>query len=370
MRILLSGGGTGGHIQPALAVADAFRCRFPDAKIGFCGKKGGMEEALVAKEGYPFFPIEIQGLRRSLSLSNIKTVYLTLRAFSCVNRLLSEFQPDLVIGTGGYVCYPLLRCAAKKKIPCAIHESNAIPGLATKLLGKSVDAVFTNFEQTAQHLPRAKKIYCVGNPLRSTFFGISTRQARAKLAISDSYPYFLLSYGGSLGAEHLNDAVLSYMEQYGKDRRDLYHIHVCGKRDYARIQERFEAAGLCAYPHLQLREYLYDLPLYLCAATLVLCRAGAMSLSEVAQAQKPSILVPSPYVTHNHQYHNAMVFANAGASLCMEEQSCTAQALARAVHKILCCESTYRSMAQAAASLAKSNAANDICDILLRMIKI
>ncbi len=369
MKLLVSGGGTGGHIQPALALADTFSSLFPDAEVGFCGTPHGMEASLVAKEGVPFYPIDIRGLRRSLSLSNLKTVYLTLRSFSQAKKILSMVRPDLVIGTGGYVCYPLLRCAAKAGIPCALHESNAIPGLTTKLLSGRVDAVFTNFPTTKDALPRAKALYCVGNPLRSGFSGFDPITARKRLGISARYPHVLLSYGGSLGAEHLNDAILAYMVEYGVKHRDLYHIHVCGKRDYQRIRTAFTQAGLDRYAHLQLKEYLYDMPLYLSAASLVICRAGAMTLSEVAISQKPSILIPSPYVTHNHQFHNAKFFENAGASICIEERLCTAESLKNAVTEILSDKERYRKMAQAAKRLAKEDAANEILDILLRSKK-
>ncbi len=365
MRILLSGGGTGGHINPAIAIADAFRNRDPKTEIAFCGTPNGMEATLVEKAGYPFYAIPMQGLQRKLTLQNIKSCYLTLQGYRRAKKLLHRFQPDLVIGTGGYVCYPLLRTAAKNHIFSAIHESNAVPGLTTRMLAPHMDCVLTNFDRCADQLPKDVPIFCVGNPLRQSFTISSPAKARAAAGIPHSYRHVLLSFGGSLGAEHLNDAILNFMAQYGKDRKELYHIHACGKRDYERIAARFQSLGLEAYSHLKLVDYLYDMPTQMCAADIVLSRSGALSLSEIAALHKPSILVPSPYVTDQHQLKNATVFQQKGAALLIEEKDLSADTIAHAVDQIISSKERYQKMACASACLAGKNVADHICTLLL-----
>ncbi len=366
MKILLSGGGTGGHINPAIAIADAFRAKDSKIEIAFCGTPSGMEASLVEKAGYPFYGIPMQGLQRKFTLQNFKACYLTLRGYQKAKELIKQFQPDIVIGTGGYVCYPLLRSAAKNHIFCAIHESNAVPGLTTRMLAPHMDCILTNFPQCLTKLNTNKTAVCVGNPLRQNFHTETKSKARSLAKIPENYPLVLLSFGGSLGAEHLNDAILSWMDQYGKYRKDIYHIHACGKRDYDRIAAQFVVLGLNAYSHLKLVDYLYDMPTQMCASDIILSRSGALSLSEIAALHKPSILVPSPYVTDQHQLRNAEIFVQKGAALLIEEQNLTADAINHAIKQIISSKESYQKMACSAASLSKTKVAQKICDLLIQ----
>ncbi len=369
MNLLVSGGGTAGHIQPALAIADAFIKRDPKGKVAFCGTPNGMEADLASKSALPFYPIEIQGLRRNLSFHNLKTLALTVRSFSRAKKILDTFSPDIVIGTGGYVCYPILRCASKRNIVCAIHESNAIPGLVTKLLASHVDVVFANFTETEAYLQRAKKFERVGNPIRNSFLTFNQESARQQLQIPSYCRHVLLSFGGSLGAKYFNDAVLSFLKEYTASHPYLFHIHICGKRDYQRCLQVAQEWEIEKYPHIRLLDFVYDMPLYLSAASVVLCRAGAMTLSELSATQTPSILVPSPYVTNNHQFHNAKIFENAGASICLEEKDCNAKSIETALTSILFCKKKYMDMQKSAKSFASHNCANEILDFLLKIRK-
>ncbi len=360
MHILFACGGSGGHIHPALAIAQAFQDEFPDVTISFCGTPNGMERTLVTQAGFPFYAIPLQGLRRSLSLHNLKTAWLLLLSSHRAKKLLRQLKPDLVIGTGGYVCYPILRAATRASLPCALHESNAIPGLTTKRLSGKIPIVFTNFSTTSRFLPKADEVCCVGNPLRSAFVTQSQSTARAKLGITNSRTRVLLSFGGSLGAEHLNDAVLDFMQMQCSQKADVIHFHVCGSRDYDRCKQRYQSYGLEKSNRFHLLEFVYDMPTYLCACDAVICRAGAMTLSEVAICQKPSILIPSPYVTNNHQFHNAKVFSNAGASFLIEEKDLTASTLYRNITRIFADQKQYQAMQNAAGTLAKKDAAQKI----------
>jgi UDP-N-acetylglucosamine--N-acetylmuramyl-(pentapeptide) pyrophosphoryl-undecaprenol N-acetylglucosamine transferase len=364
LKILFACGGTGGHIHPALAIAQAFCDADPNAQISFCGTPNGLEKELVTKSGYPFHSIPLQGLRRSLSLSNFKTAWLLFRSRHRAKKLLKSLQPDLVIGTGGYICYPLLRAAARAGIPCALHESNAIPGLTCKVLSRKIPIILTNFSTTSQYLPKANQMIRVGNPLRSGFLSLSHEAARAKLHLSNQKTRMILSFGGSLGAEPLNDTILAWYRDVCAKRSDLFCVHVCGSRDYARSKQLFYDYGLDRCKNLCLMEYLYDMPTYLRACDLAICRAGAMTLSELALCQTPAILIPSPYVTNNHQFHNACALRDSGAALLIEEKDLSVKSLNQAVSSLFQNPKDYQKMKNAMARFATPHAAKTIVQIL------
>lgn len=316
MRILLSGGGTAGHINPALAIAEIIRARYPDAEILFVGTPHGMENRLVTQAGFPIRHIPVRGFSRSLSPKNLGALWLALTSPHKAEALLDELTPDAVIGTGGYVCYPILRAAAKRGIPTAIHESNALPGLTVKMLAKAVDSVLLNFSESARHLPRGcRRVVRTGNPLRAGFRAYSYGAARARLGISQK-ELFLLSFGGSLGADAINEAVFDLYRRLHLRLPRLSLVHICGMRHYAEWEERFTPYA----PRARLLSYLDEMPLYMAAADVVICRAGAMTVSELANTRKCAILLPSPYVAGNHQYENAATLANAGAAFLVEER--------------------------------------------------
>ena len=356
MRVLMTGGGTGGHINPALAIAKTILQEEPDSEIAFVGTARGMENRLVPKEGFPLHHIEMQGLRRSLSLSNLRTLWLTVTSVKKAKALIRSFKPDVCIGTGGYVCWPLIKAAADMGIPTALHESNALAGVAVKLLASKVDILFTNFAQTAEQIRSCQKIVHVGNPLKTGFATVSREEARTKLGFEGTYRYSLLSCGGSLGAERINAEALRLMRDYSSKHPEVHHLHQAGVGNYAEVRAEFERLGLDRCPNLQLVDYIYDMPDRLAAADLVITRAGAMTISELALLQKPAILIPSPNVTDNHQYKNAKVLADAEAAILFEEKSLAEGALTEAVSSLLPDREKRRSMAENFGTFAKKNA--------------
>ena len=259
MRLLLTGGGTAGHINPALAIAETVRRNDPSAEIAFVGIQNGKETDLVPREGYRLYFVESMGFRRSLSPANVKAAWLALTSpySKQTNQILDEFQPDLVIGTGGYACWPIMAAAARRKIPTAVHESNALPGLAVRRLQGKVDRIWINFAKTKELLKQKKKTVCVGNPLRNGFGGISRTEARARLGLADGQ-LFLLSFGGSLGAEGVNRAIIDVMKHFCSTQEGIVHMHAAGKRDYALSRELFEKAGLDQSANCKLLDYIYD----------------------------------------------------------------------------------------------------------------
>ena len=342
MRVLMTGGGTGGHVNPAIAIANTIREKEPDSVIAFVGTGRGIENKLVPKFGYDVYHVEIQGLKRSLSLSNFKTLYLTVSSVFKAKKLVKEFKPDVVIGTGGYVCWPVVKAASQLGIPTVLHESNAIPGVAVKMLEKCVDIVYTNFEATIEKLKYKNKAVRVGNPLINGFSSSDVDPQKIK-EIKQGHRKFVLSYGGSMGAMRVNAEMLSVMDATGAIESET-------------TQKKFKEMGLDKFSNIQLVEYIYDMPQKMAAADLVICRAGAMTLSELAMLKKPCILIPSPNVTDNHQYKNAAELEKKGAAVVFEEKELSKGVLSDAVDKLLSDDKKLLEMQKNISSFAVSNA--------------
>lgn len=321
MRVLITGGGTGGHVNPALAIANTIRQNDPDSVIEYVGTEHGIESKLVPKAGYPIHYVEVQGLSRKNPAANLKAVRLAVTSPIKARKLIKDFKPDVVIGTGGYVCWPVVKAASEMGIPTALHESNAIAGVAVKMLQNSVDRIYLNFEKTAETLScRPDKIMKVGNPVMKGFATITREEAREKLGIPDRYRYILLSYAGSMGAEKVNDAVLAVMREFTSKHPEVYHIHATGAIEKELCTSQFREMGLDKFENIELCEYIYDMPLKMAAADLTINRAGAMTVSELAITGKASVFIPSPNVAENHQYKNAKVLADADAAGLFEEK--------------------------------------------------
>ena len=336
MRILMTGGGTAGHINPALTIAALLKKEYPDAEFLFVGAKGRMETQLVPAAGYPIRTVSVRGFQRRLSLKNIGRNILAavdvFTASAASARIIKEFKPDLAVGTGGYVCGPVLRECLKRGIPTAVHESNAFPGVTVKMLGKEGALILLCSEDARRHLPEGVQSVVTGNPIRSDFVTLDKATARAELGV-DSRP-LVLSFGGSLGAARLNEAMAEVLRR-SRTEGKLQHIHGAGKNGYAAMKAQLEEMNVpLAGDGIAVREYIDDMPRCMAAADVVICRCGAMTLSELPAAGKPSILIPSPYVAENHQYHNAMVLVNRGAAVCIEEKDLTADRLWEAIESI------------------------------------
>lgn len=368
MRVLMTGGGTGGHVNPALAIAEIIKANQPDSEIAFVGTKRGIENSLVPKAGYKLYHINIQGLRRSLSPSNIKTAYLVLTSPSHAKKIIKEFRPDIVIGTGGYVCWPLLRAAASMGIPTAVHESNAIAGVAVKQLKNKVDVIMTNFESTANSLNARAKVIRVGNPISSDFGRIDKAEARRILGIPEGIKTVILSCGGSLGAHKVNEAVLALMRDLVGERSDVMHFHASGKNDAEYARQTLSKYGLEGKENIVMSEYIYNMPTVMAAADIVICRAGAMTLSELAATGKAAIIIPSPNVTDNHQYKNAKALADAGAAVLLEEHELVGDKLTDEVERLIRDRSARAGMEKNIAEFALKNVGRIIYEEICRLV--
>ena len=337
MRVLMTGGGTAGHINPALAIAGKIKKENPDAQILFVGAKGRMETRLVPGAGFPIETVDVRGFQRRLSVRNVgRNVSAAFHAVTSgaeASRIIKRFRPDIAIGTGGYVSGPVLRRAAKMGVPVLVHESNAFPGVTVKMLAKCADAVLIADEAARRYLPEDCRVVVTGNPLGPGFVDPDREKARRELSL-DSRP-LILSYGGSLGADRINSVMAEVLERSHREG-ELQHIHGAGRGGYEKMCRGLKERGVPLDGEgIRVREYIDDMSRCMAAADLVICRCGAMTLSELPAAGKPSILIPSPNVAENHQYHNAMALVKTGAALCIEEKELTGDALWEAIHSLM-----------------------------------
>ena len=369
--MILAGGGTAGHINPALAIASYVKKKLPDTEILYIGAKGGMEENLVPKAGFEFRSIKISGFKRKISPSAIKHNIVTLKrvvtAQSEAKKIIKAFSPDIVIGTGGYVSGPVLRVAAKMKIKTAIHEQNAFPGVTNKLLCKDVDKVMLAVADAQKHIKGRDDFILTGNPVREEIITADKTAARKKLGVDDRP--LILSFGGSLGARKLNEAVAELISRSAKDGK-YQHIHATGKSGHSDFVSLLK--GKCDYEknsNLDIREYIYDMPDCLAAADLVISRAGAISLSEIQVQGKASVLIPSPYVAENHQYHNAMALVNKNAASVIEEKDLSGDTLISTVDKMLANKETMEMYSNNARKTAIIDANERIYKVIMSLLE-
>ena len=364
MRIILTGGGTAGHVNPAIAIAEIIKSNRSDAEIIFVGTPDGMERRLVDSVGYAYYPIRSAGFTRSLSLKNIKSLWLAFRSPQKAKKLLMELKPDLVIGTGGYVCWPILSAAAALGIPCAVHESNAIPGLTVRRLSRRVDTVMLNFSEAEASLKGARRVVRVGNPLRSGFKKETRESARKALGIPQD-ARLVVSFGGSLGAAAINRAILELFREYTSTDKRAYHIHGCGKRYFEEFKASLDAELGPLPERIQCREYLSDMPRLMAAADLLICRAGAMTISEIARSGRAAILIPSPNVAGDHQTKNALAMEKAGAAILLTENRLTE--LSTCVKRVLSDNQVRVKMEQAASAFHTIDAERAVYREILRL---
>lgn len=330
MRVLMTGGGTAGHVNPAIAIANTIKKYQPNAEIAFVCSHNPSDKArdLVPRAGYEkLYTVKICGMKQIYNPANIKTLYYMMTSPAAARKIISEFRPDLIVGTGGFACYPVVREGVRLGIPTALHESNAIAGKAVRRLSRSVDLVMTNFDSTVAQLPGANVIR-VGNPV------IESAEV-SHAATSSEFSRHVLSFGGSLGAENLNLAVADMLCAISDRYPDVEFIHASGKRDFEHMKAVFDEKGLSNKKNVVLCDYIYDMGRRMAEADVVISRAGAMTVSELALGGKAAILVPSPYVADNHQYKNARAIYDIGAGLLVQESELSSGRLTGEVERLL-----------------------------------
>ncbi|MBQ8028681.1 MAG: undecaprenyldiphospho-muramoylpentapeptide beta-N-acetylglucosaminyltransferase [Clostridia bacterium] len=372
MKIMFAAGGTGGHINPALAVAGEIREKYPDAEILFVGTKDKMEARLVPAAGFNFKTIDISGFYRQLTFENIKrnigTVFKLLRSSSQAKRLIKEFAPDVVVGFGGYVSGPVVRMAAKMGIPTAIHEQNAFPGITNKTLAKKVDRVMLTTGAAEKYLQSKNPVTVTGLPVRGEMLRADKEISRAALKIKDDQ-LMILSMGGSLGAEAINKAMVEIISE-NHENKNLYFLHAMGQYGLW-VPEKLKEKGVDTETadNVEIREYINDMEVCMSAADLVICRSGASTLSELQALGKASILIPSPNVAENHQYHNAMALVEKGAAMIIEEKDLTKEKMQEVFSSLINNKSAIESLSENAKAMALTEAKSEIAKIIVSLVK-
>lgn len=365
MKIVFTCGGTAGHVNPALALAGLIKERKPDSEILFVGARRGIEKQLIESAGWPFRTVEISSFHRSLTPKELRHNLISLRNLlrspGEARALLKEFPASLVVGTGGYASYPMIRAAASLGIPAAVHESNAIPGLTTRLLEKHADLIMVGFEECRKNYRHPDKVLVTGTPVRGDFFRLTRKQAKQKLGMDDGRP-LIVSFWGSLGAREMNRQMAEFLALEARSGIPFHHVHGAGKVGCIHMAEYLKDADidLDRAPGLEVREYIQDMGVMMRAADLVICRAGASTISELTALGVPAIIVPSPNVTHNHQESNARVLANGGGAEMILEKDSSGRLLYDTARRILEDPDRRKRMSSAMSSLGTIDASEKI----------
>ncbi len=371
MNVVFTCGGTAGHINPALAVANLLRERKPDAKILFVGAEGGMETKLVPREGYELETVKVAPYLRKLTPKAIKhnlTTLFDLRAArKKADRIIREFRPDVIVGTGGYASYPMLRQGAKRGVPTAVHEANAMPGLTTRMVADSASRIMVCFEESKNYYKNPERVEVVGMPVRKEFLYTTRAEARKKLGLGDEP--LLVSAWGSLGAREMNKRMADFLALEVRDGCPWRHVHATGSYGWRWMPDLVKEKGvdLTAHPELELREYIHNMPDLMAAADLILTRAGASSLNELEASGTPCIIIPSPNVTDNHQEKNARVLERSGAARVLLEPGLSAEALYDAAKELMNDAEARRTMQENLRKMAVVDSAERIYNTILEL---
>ncbi|MGM0396375.1 MAG: undecaprenyldiphospho-muramoylpentapeptide beta-N-acetylglucosaminyltransferase [Bacillota bacterium] len=365
MRIIISGGGTGGHIYPALAIAEGLKEKYSDAEILYVGTQNSLEEELATAAGYSFRPIHVKGMPRRLNKKSLISARELLKGLGDSKRILEEYKPDLVIGTGGYVCGPILFKAARKKIPAAIHEQNAFPGITNRILSRFVDKVLITYEDSRKQFTHNNEVVLTGNPVRKDILTIGREEARRELCM-DEKP-LVLSFGGSGGQRSLNDAILGMIEKISEEKR-MNLIHVTGKPHYDGFIRKMKEEGIVPGNNIEVLPYHHKMPFAINAADVIITSGGAIALAEISAAGKPSILIPKAYTAENHQEYNARAFLEKGAAEMILEKDLNSNLLLESIETLVFDKERLSQMSEKSRELGNIEATDTIIEELADLI--
>ena len=373
MNVIFTCGGTGGHINPAIAVANIWKERYPDSKILFIGGQGGMEQKLIPNAGYELIALPAHGMIRGKSLKaickNISIVWETMQSVRKCKKIIKNFKPDVIVGTGGYASFPALMAGTKLKVPTCVHEANAMPGLTTRMIADRVDRVLVCFEQSAKYYKNPQKVEVVGMPVRKEFIFTKKEDARRELGL-DERPVILSTFG-SQGAKVMNETVGKLFRLEQDDGFPYQHIHAVGSYGWEWMPDYVKDQGvdLETAKSISMTEYIYNMPTVMAAADVVISRAGASSCNEIAASGTPCLLIPSPNVTDNHQEKNARALEEKGGAVVMLEKDCSAEAFYETVKSLLQDQERYNAMRRAQLDISVPDSAERLCAIMESLIR-
>lgn len=363
MRVIIAAAGTGGHINPGIAIANEIKKHHKDADITFIGTKRGLENDLVPRAGYKLKIIEAYGIKRKISLQNLKNACKTLKSYSTAKKIIKEIKPDLIIGTGGYICGPVLSGGVKLNIPTLVHESNAFPGVAVKVLSKKVNTVLAGFEDTKKRLPKAKKVVVTGTPTKVEKINLSNEQKenlRKQFNITNNLPIVIV-FGGSQGAESINKCLIEIINN--KMNKQYQIIWAVGKNNYEQVKKDIKVEY-----NASIVPYIYNMDEVMNFADLAVTRSGAMTITEVAKCGKPAIFIPYPFATENHQEYNARVLVNANAAKIILDKDLESNKLNKEINEIIKDEHKLEQMGKNAEKTAIKNVEEKIYEEIKKLI--
>lgn len=368
VRVLLTGGGTGGHIYPGIVIANELRRITPDAEILFVGTRRGLESKVVPRQGYDIEYIDVRYFTRSLTPKNLVTLYKALASIHASRKIIKEFKPDVVVGTGGYVSGPVVAAAVLAKVPTLIHEQNAFPGLTTRLLAARVDKVAVSHSDAVKRIKSGARTVVTGHPVRREFYETQRSEARQAMKLAEQQKLVLV-VGGSGGAENVNRVTLDSAKNLLADP-DVILLHVTGSRYFLWVSEEKEklSLGKEQSERYKLADFIHNIPQVMTACDLIIARSGGM-VHEMTSAGCPAVLIPSPNVTDDHQLHNALSMVNAGAAILIEEKDLTPQKFSTDIAEVLSDPEKLKRMAVAARKLGKPEAGSRLAKLILQMAK-
>lgn len=337
MRVIIAAAGTGGHINPGIAIANKIKQKQPNSEITFIGTKRGLEKDLVPRAGYKLFTIDAYGISRKITLTNFKNIMKTLSSIRKTKKMMKEFKPDIVIGTGGYICGPAVCAAHSLKVPIILHESNAFPGIAVKMFSKKVDAVLVGFEDAIKRIPNAKKIVLTGTPTKVNKLNLSEEKVlsiKQELGFNDNLPLVLV-VGGSQGARSINNALIDIIQK--KSNKTYQIMWAAGPNQYDIIKKELNNKNIDIdnIKNVKIVPYIYNMEEIMNAVDIVVARSGAMTITEISRVGKPAIFIPFPFATENHQEYNARVLEKRGAAKIILDKELNSEILGKEIESIV-----------------------------------
>jgi len=371
MRVIVAAAGTGGHINPGLAIANKIKEKEPNSEIIFIGTTRGLENSLVPREGYELKTIEAYGLSKQISIQNFKKICATLKATGKARKIIQEFKPDVIVGAGGYICGPVVWAAKKEKIPVVLHESNAFPGKAVKVLAKKADTVLISFEEARSRISSAKNIVFTGTPVKIEKKEYSLEEQKnifQNAGLKENFPTILI-FGGSQGAQKINEAVIGILEN--KLNKEYQIIWATGPKQYDIIKKELDnkKIDIEKIANAKILPYIYNMEEIMNVSDIIVARSGAMTITEISNLGKPSILVPLPNVSQDHQLHNAKVLENVGAAKIILNNELSKDNLNAEIEKIVKDKELMKKMGEKAVSKSVKNVQENIYKEISKVIK-
>lgn len=367
MKVLITGGGTGGHINPALAIAQKVKSENPSDAVLYVGSRNSLESELIPKEGFEFKAVTAKYLKRKITFDNIKTLFASAKGLMESFKIINEFKPDIVVGTGGYVCGPVVLAAYLKKIPTMILEQNVYPGITNKMLSRISDRIGISFEEARQYFPQSarEKLIMTGNPVRKDIITTDRRKSRTRYNLKPE-DVFIYSFGGSGGQISLNEAIIGVIKKYNGSS-NVKILHVTGRKHYDSFMEELNKS-IKPEKNIEIKDYMYEAPLALSASDIVIGSAGAITIAEITAIGVPSILIPKTYTAENHQEYNARALEKEGAALVILEKDLSDKTLLKSIEEIIENKGRLKTMSLNSKRLGSSDVENKIYTIMTDLI--